>query len=106
MSMTRVSYRIFRLGGVSIYEKEGGEINPYVNKCATAHLPKGRECPTIWWAIHKFFGGTAWGGGGGENPRFPPSHLHSIIITTKLTISSTVSSAFNLLTSDLHVAIK
>ena len=28
-----------------------------IPKYATAHLPKGRECPTIWWAVHKFFGG-------------------------------------------------
>ena len=26
--------------------REGGETNPYVNKYATAHLPRGRECPT------------------------------------------------------------
>ena len=25
--------------------KKGGETNPYANKYATAHLPKGRECP-------------------------------------------------------------
>ena len=60
---------------MSIYEKEGGETNPYVNKYATAHLPKGRECPTIWslsggQSISSLGEGglnSAWGGGGGES---------------------------------------
>ena len=77
-------------GGISIYEKEGcvmrKRTNPYVNKYATAHLPKGRECPTppitnessssIWWAVLGGRGTCAWGGGNfcleGEIPGFPP----------------------------------
>ena len=49
-----------------------------VNKYATAHLPKGRECPTppitnessssIWWAVLGGRGTSAWGG----IPGFPP----------------------------------
>ena len=53
---------------MSIYEKEGGETIPYVNKYTTAHIPKGRECPTIYLVGRSPLGegGSALGG----NPRF------------------------------------
>ena len=56
---------------MSIYEKEGGETNPYVNKYATAHLSKGREYPTQSLSSLGEGGLLLGGGGGGGNPRFP-----------------------------------
>ena len=62
--------------------KREWETNPYVNKYATAHLPKGRECPSQM-SQAALSGGQSLGegglllGGGGElllgggNPRFP-----------------------------------
>ena len=53
--------------------------NPYVNKYATAHLPKGRECPSQMSqaALSADLVGSPWGKGdfclgGGEIPGFPP----------------------------------
>ena len=64
---------------------------------ATAHFPKGRECPTppitnessssIWWAVLRGRGTCAWGGGGGNfylggggNPRFPTPLYETLFI--------------------------
>ena len=76
-TMCRVSYRIFRLGG-EIAGGGGGGTNPYVNKYATAHLPKGREYPSqmsqaaLSGGQSLGEGGLLLGGGGGGIPGFPP----------------------------------